>query len=87
LDYSQYVLLINFTFSKPVGATSVVLQKSEDGGPWTNVDVLVPLDANSTTAAAPAIIGTPVKYRLAVVGGSMAGYSNEVNVTAELPLV
>ena len=32
-----------------------------------------------------ALPGLLVKYRLVVVGGSMAGYSNEINVTALPP--
>ena len=76
--------MINFTFSKAVGATSVVLQQSQEAGVWN--DTPFPLDANSTTASAPAFIGIPVKYRLVVVGGSKAGYSNEITVTALAPV-
>lgn len=76
-------MAINFTFSKPAGATSVVLQQFEDDM-WN--DLQVQLDENSTTATVQAVFGKTVKYRLAVVGGNLAGYSNEITVTALEPV-
>jgi hypothetical protein len=70
-----------FTFSKPLGATNVILyQKTSESmySPVSNTNIAA--DSNTVT-----VVGltseTSYQFKLAVIGGTKAGESNTVNVT------
>ncbi|NBD23758.1 S-layer homology domain-containing protein [Paenibacillus glycinis] len=71
------------TFTAPAGATSVIVEKSTDGGTtWTTATTSVALTASSTGATVTGLTnGTAYKLRVNVSGGSFPGISNVVDVT------
>jgi len=72
---------VSFTFSRPTGATKVVLQQSTDKSKWTNANTGA-LDKYSTSATATGLTnGQRYYFRLVVTGGSRAGESNIVSAT------
>ena len=72
---------VSFTFSRPTGATKVVLQQSTDKSKWTNASTEA-LDKYSSSATATGLTnGQRYYFRLVVTGGSRAGESNIVSAT------
>ncbi|NLO97179.1 MAG: cell wall-binding repeat-containing protein [Peptococcaceae bacterium] len=72
---------VSFTFSKPTGATKVILQQSTDKSKWTTANTGT-LDKDSTSATVKGLTnGQKYYFRLVVTGGSRAGESNIVSAT------
>lgn len=73
-----------FTWTKPVGATSQLLQQSTDGIAWSNCATAAAITTNSATAQATGLTAsTAYKFRLVVTDGQNDGISNVVDVTTE----
>jgi len=72
--------LLQLSFSKPDGATSVVLMHSLDGTNWNPSPVV--LDQTSQMVLAPVTLATTNYYKLVVTGGTRAGDSNVLQVQA-----
>jgi len=77
----------SFTFSKPTGATNVILQQSDDNGStWATAASDSSLDADSNSALVSGLInGQQYKFKLVITGGSREGDSNSVTVTPASP--
>jgi len=77
---------VRFTFSRPSGATSVVLKVSDDKGrTWKNANTGT-LNKDSTSATATGLTnGVEYYFKLVVTGGTRAGDSNVVRATPSEP--
>jgi len=73
---------VTLTFDQPVGAASVVLEQSSNGGlSWSPADCAT-LNSDSNSAIVSGLSnGVTYNFRLHVVGGSREGYSNIVSIT------
>lgn len=72
----------NLTFTAPKNASSVNLQQSIDGINYYNSYLQTPLTTTTTSASVSYLTnGQKYYFRLSVVGGDNAGYSNVVTVT------
>lgn len=89
-SYNHNANFAGFTFSQPIGATSVVAEQSTDGGnhwsaspiSYTNHGNDTVLDENDTRIhLGPLQSNTSYMFRLVVTGGSRAGVSNIVALT------
>lgn len=72
--------LVILNFGAPIGAASVILKQSTDGGnTWTDSAPDSPLDSSSTTALLTGLTnGQEYKFKLIITGGARAGESNTV---------
>ncbi|GED70897.1 hypothetical protein BRE01_45990 [Brevibacillus reuszeri] len=59
------------------------MQSVDNGSTW--VPFPAPLTADSTSVSVAAIFIGTIKYKLIVVGGSLAGDSNEIDVVGTIP--
>ena len=77
---------VRLTFSKPTGATSVVLKQSTDGKNWVNAKTTETLTKNSTSVTVTGLNnGVQYYFKLVVTGGTRAGESNVVKATPSEP--
>jgi len=71
--------MVHITFSKPEGATKVVMQRSTDKVIWTEVLILTP---DSQFGLVPTVSGVTNYFKLVVTGGTHAGESSVLEVQA-----
>ena len=77
---------VTFSWTGAVGATSIRIEQSTDGGTtWTEATTGV-IEPTATTATVSGLIGaTTYQFKLVVTGGYNAGDSNVVEVTTTVP--
>ncbi|THF80861.1 fibronectin type III domain-containing protein [Cohnella fermenti] len=73
---------LELKWTAPENATNVIVQQSTNNSTWSNSIVATFLSSASSEAVVTGLVGnTKYYFRLYVVGGSNAGYSNVVTTT------
>ncbi|MGI6534803.1 MAG: S-layer homology domain-containing protein [Peptococcia bacterium] len=74
-----------FTWSAALGATSIAIQQSTDGGSnWENATTFEALSSGANSAVVTGLTkDTSYQFKLVVTGGITAGESNTIDVTTE----